>query len=316
MTLANSNQNVGRLRSDEPVATGQSVTKPIKPGFYYPQPTGTGTSYGLAFDPLANGTTSVTVSGPAGVLTMTATGVRAVTVTTPTIVPSPTSVTVGAGLQVSASAFLGASQHGGVTLTVTSSAPSVMVVSADHTAAGQGSIGIPVANGTTHVPLYIQGLENAAGVATLTLSAPGFTSANITVTVSPPAVEIHGLPVSVAAGSANVMGWYVQVGLPNDLGTFLTQVQNVRGGSPGFVITLTNGTAGVAQLASDEPAATGQSVTKPIQPGYYYPQPVPGGTFYGLAFDPLAPGSTTVRATGPFNTITTAQGVRTVVITP
>jgi hypothetical protein len=317
VTLANSNQNVGRLRSDEPAATGQSVTKPIKPGFYYPQAIVGGTVYGLAFDPLANGTTTVTAAGPAGVLTMSTTGVRTVTVTTPAIVASPDTVTVGAGLQVSVSAFLGASQHGGIDLTVTSSAPSVTVVASEHSAAGQGSIQIAVPNGTTHVPFYVQGIENAAGVATLTLSAPGFTSTSVTVTVSPAGIEIVSLPSSVDAGAANVFGWYVQVGLANEAGTFLTQVQNVRGGSPGFVVTLTNGTAGVAQLVSDEPEATGQSVTKPIQPGFYYTQPVPGQPYYGLGLDPLAAGSTTVRAIGPFNTITTSQsGIRTVVITP
>jgi uncharacterized repeat protein (TIGR01451 family) len=316
VTLANSNQNVARLRSDEPAATGQSVTKPIKAGIYHTQAAVSGTAYGLAFDPLANGTTSVTVTGPVGVLTMTTTGLRSVTVATPTIVPSPAFVTVGAGLQVSAAAFLETGQHGGVTVTVTSSAPSVMVVAADPAVAGQGSVEIPLENGATFVPLYIQGVENAAGVATLTLSAPGFTSATITVTVSPPAIEIHGLPTSVEAGSANVTGWYAQVGLPNELGSGLIQVQNVRGGSPGFVITLANGTPGVAQLLSDEPVATGQSVTKPIQPGFYYTQAVPFGIQYGLTFDPLAPGNTTVTAIGPFNTTTTGQGIRTVVITP
>jgi hypothetical protein len=138
----------------------------------------------------------------------------------------------------------------------------------------------------------------------------------VTVTVSPPAVEIQGLPASLNAASANVTGWYVQVGVPDGSGTYLTQVQNVRGGSPGFVITLTNETAGVAQLVSDEPAATGQSVTKPIQPGFYYTYPAPGSPFYGLELDPLAAGSTTVRAIGPYNTITAGQGVRTVVVNP
>ena len=40
--------------------------------------------YGFAFEPLSNGSTTVTVTAP-GALTMTSTGVRPVTVTTPAI---------------------------------------------------------------------------------------------------------------------------------------------------------------------------------------------------------------------------------------
>ena len=316
VTLANLVGNVARVRSDEPATTGQVVTKPIQPGIYYTQAAASGTSYGLAFDPLANGTTAVTVTGPTGVLTMSTTGVRGVTVSTPAILPAVSAVTVGSGLQLPSNMFLDASQHGGVTVTVTSSAPSVVVVAPDQTTAGLGTIQIPIANGATFVPVVIQGLENATGTATVTLSAPGFTSATITVTVTAPAVEIQGLPQSMSAGSADATGWWVQVGVANEQGTGLSQFQNVRGGSPGFVVTLANGTAGVAQLGSDEPVVTGQSVSKPIQPGTYYTQNVPGGTPFGLVFDPVATGSTTITAIGPFNTITVTSGVRTVTITP
>ncbi len=150
----------------------------------------------------------------------------------------------------------------------------------------------------------------------MTLSAPGFTSTTIAVTVSPAAIEIVNLPANISAASANAINWYVQVGLPNGNGAGLNEVQNVRAGSPGFVVTLTNSNAAVAQLGSDEPVMAGQIVTKPILPGFYYTQAVPSGTPYGLIFDPLAPGTTTVAATGPFNVIATSQATRTVVISP
>jgi hypothetical protein len=247
---------------------------------------------------------------------MTATGTRTVTVSSPAIVPSVAAVTVGSGLELSTFALLGASQHGGVTVTIASSAPSVVVVSPDSVTAGSATIGVPIANNGTFVPFVIQGLEGAAGTATVTLSAPGFTSTTITVTVTPSAIEIIGLPTSISAGSANAVNWYVQVGLPDGQGTGLTTVQNVRAGSPGFVVTLTNSTAAAAQLGSDQPVALGQTVTKPILPGFYYTQAVPFGTQYGLVFDPLAPGTTTVTATGTFNVITTSQASRMIVITP
>ena len=200
--------------------------------------------------------------------------------------------------------------------TVTSSAPGVVLVSPDGAVAGAAGFEVLVANNATFVPLVVQGVEGATGTATVTLSAPGFTSATITVTVTPPAIEIQSLPTSVGAGSANAVGWYVQVGIPCAGNVQLCVVQSVRAGSPGFAVTLTNSTAAVAQLGSDEPVAVGQTVTKPIQPGSYYTQAVPSGTAYGLVFDPLAPGTTTVTATGPFNVITTSQAIRTVMISP
>ncbi len=315
VTLTNSNGAVARLRSDEPAASGQVVTKPIQPGIYYSQASATGTSYGLAFEPLGNGSTTVTASGPGGVLTMTSTGRRTVTVATPGISTTATA-TVGAGLQTNTGASLGAPQHGGVTVTISSSAPSVVQVAASATAAGSGSLAIPVANGTTGFGYYIQGVEGATGTAVITISAPGFTSATTTVTVVAPAVEIQGLPASTTAAAADAAGWYVQIGIPDSTGTYLTHVQNVRAGSPGIVITLSNGNAAVAQLRSDEPAAVGQTVTKPIVAGRYYTGAVTGSTSYGLAFDPLAAGTTTVTATPPPGIGQTSSAVRTVVVNP
>ena len=98
VTLTNSNATVGRMRSDEPPLIAQSVTKPIQPGMYFTLPVAAGTNWGLAFDPLANGTTTVTVTGPAGVQTMSTTGVRTVVVGTPAILVPETEV-VGAGLR-------------------------------------------------------------------------------------------------------------------------------------------------------------------------------------------------------------------------
>ena len=148
VTFTSTDGNVARLSSDQPTAIGQIVTKPIQPGIYYTQAIVAGKSYGLALDPIGNGTTSVSATGPAGVLTMTTTGTRNVTVSTPAIVPSAATLTVGSGLQLGAFAVLGASQHGGVTMTVTSSAPSVVRVSPDSVTPGATTIGVPIANGT------------------------------------------------------------------------------------------------------------------------------------------------------------------------
>ena len=202
VTLTNSNVNVARLRSDEPAATGgqtgQVVKKTITAGTYYTHAIATGTTYGFAFEPLSNGSTTVTVTAP-GALTMTSTGVRPVTVTTPAISVAETA-TIGAGLMDGQNATLGASQHGGVDVTITSSAPSVVLVSPDSTTTGTASTVVHVANNQTSVPFVIHGLENVSATAVVTLSAPGFTSTTMSVTVTPSSVEILNLPATYQRG--------------------------------------------------------------------------------------------------------------------
>jgi hypothetical protein len=313
VSFTNGNPTVAQLSSDQPVATGQTVTKPIQPNIYYTQAVLPGTSYGLTFDPLGGGTTSVTATGPIGFVTMSTTGVRQISVTSAGI-SVQSAVTVGSGLQVPLGATLGGSEHGGVDVTITSSAPSLVRVAPNGTTAGTNSIVVHLANGQTSVPLYVQALENSSGTAVVTVSAPGFLTATSTITVAPIALEIHGLPTTISAGAAEATAWYVQVGIPNINNTGLSTVQSVRAGHPGFVVTLSNSNATAAQLRSDQPAATGQTVTKPIQSGIYYTQAVVGGTSYGLAFDPLAPGTTTVTVTGPAGVGTTTQGSRTITV--
>ncbi len=216
-------------------------------------------------------------------------------------------------------ATLGASQHGGVDVTITSSAPSVVLVSPNATTTGTASTVVHVVNGQTSVPFVIHGMENVSATAVVTLSAPGFTSTTMSVTVTPSSVEILNLATSIGAAAPDDTDMYVQVGIthPSYNNSQLWQVQNVRAGSPGFVVTLTVDNPARAQLRSDQPQATGQTVTKPIQPGTYFTQRlIQSGTTYGLAFDPLAAGTVVVTATGPPGTLPLGSSQRTVVINP
>ena len=98
----------------------------------------------------------------------------------------------------------------------------------------------------------------------------------------------------------------MQVGLPCAGNTQLCTVQNVRGGSPGFVVTLSlaNAETPIARLKSDQPAATAQSVTKPIQPGVYYTQAIAGGTSTASRSIRISGGTTSVTVTGPAGVLT------------
>ena len=239
---------------------------------------------------------------------MTTNGVRMVSVAAAPGISLSNAFTVGAGLQVPTIATLGATEHGGVTVTITSSAPELVLVSPNADTPGSTSIPVTLANGLTSVPFVIQGVENVDATAIVTVSAPGFISDTATVKVTPSAIDIQSLPASVDAALGEVVNLYVQVGIPNATNTGLTAGQNVRAGSPGFLVTLTNSNSAVAELKSDEPLAIGQTVTKAIQSGDYYTHAVVSGTSFGLAFRPLAPGTTTVTATGPAGVITTNPG--------
>ena len=313
ITLTNSDDAVGVLRSDEPVATGQTVTKPIQPGIYFSTAVQAGTSWGLGFEALANGFTNVTATGPAGVLTMSQTGVRRVDVQDAGITPPGTTV-VGARLMTPTGATLGAAGHGGIDVTVTSSDPTRVRVSADAVTVGTASTIVTVPNGQPFVTYYLHGGANTTGPATITIVAPGFGQAQHEVQVVAAGVEILQLDPLMSNLSAEDVDWYVQVGIPNATGTSLAQVQFVQPGAP-LVVTLTNSNATVGRLRSDEPPLIAQSVTKPIQPGIYFTLPAVAGTSWGLAFDPLANGTTTVTVTGPAGVQTmSTTGVRTVVV--
>jgi hypothetical protein len=271
----------------------------------------------LAFEPIAKGSAQVTVSGPAGVLTMGLLGTQSVTVTDPDIVP-PGTVTVGAGLQLRfpVTATLNGGQHGGIDVTVTSENPSRVLLSADGVAAGAPAITIHLADGEVTLSYFVQGVENQSGQGVVTISAPGFTPAVHLVQVVPAGIEIAGLPATVPAGSPNANSWWVQVGLPCPDPTQLCDVQNVRAGSPGFVVTVTSNDGAVLHLRSDEPPATGIAVSKPIQPGWYFTNAITTGTSWGLALEPLTPGSALVTVTGPPGTLTmSVQGAQNVTVT-
>ena len=120
----------------------------------------------------------------------------------------------------------------------------------------------------------MHGLENTTGSSTITLSAERFTSDSHTVEVVQPGVEILNLSGSYSNLSADDTDVYVQVGIthPTYNNAQLWQVQNVRAGSAGFEVTLTNSNVNVARLRSDEPAATGGQIGQVVR------KTIPAGT--------------------------------------
>ncbi|MGD2046094.1 MAG: hypothetical protein PVH96_07720 [Gemmatimonadota bacterium] len=298
-TFVTDDQTVGILTDG--VVSNDTVTAEIPVGFYY-SPTSVANG-GVAHNPISSGTANLTVSIP-GFVTQPA-GAAVVTVTTPMITLNPR--TVGAGLQVSASGNLGASQHGGVTLTLTSSDPSTFLLSPDASTPGTASIDIDIGDGLSSFSYFVQGVEDITGDATITATADGFLNGTTTTTVVQPRITLISLPSSISAGAVN-NDFYAIVGPPSGNSV---SAQNVRAGGSAITVTATSSNVAAAEVATQ--SASGASVTAQILPGVYYtPTSFAAG---GFTLDPIAEGSVTVQVTAP-GFVTQPDGTWPVVVTP
>jgi hypothetical protein len=288
VTFTNTHAAVARLTTEASsqqtqtltIGAGQSLT-----------PT-TVAAGGVAFDPVGNGMTTVTATAPAFITTTA--GTVEVTVATPTISLLSPTATVGAGLQDGQyTARLGATNHGGVAVTITSGTPSTVLLASNSTSVGMTSITINVPNGQTDATYWIQGVDGANGSATITATATGFTGDTATVEVVQPALQIESLPTSISATGVN-NDFFVRVGIPSADNTTLIAFQGVRfGGSLNATVTNSNGAA--AQLVTLAGGAQSRTVVIPATQSIS-PTSVAAG---GVAFDPLAAGETVVSATIP-----------------
>jgi len=252
----------------------------------------------VQFDPLAAGTTTVSATAPGF---LAAPGVT-VTVTAPGMSFASLPAQVAAGLQSGlATARLGVSSHGGVTVRITSTNPDLVLVSPNASTVGSAFIDVAVANGATDATFVVQGVTGARGTATITASAPAFTSTQGNVNVVAPALQIQSLGTTISA-TAPSDAFQVVVGIADSFNNTVSQPQAVAAGST-LVATVTNSAAGVAQLVTSAGGAQSRTVT--IAAGASTsPATVAAG---GIEFDPLAAGTTTVVATIP-DVVSTAAG--------
>jgi antitoxin (DNA-binding transcriptional repressor) of toxin-antitoxin stability system len=305
VTLTNSNAAVARLTTT--AGSGQTRTVTIGPN-QSTSPTSVATG-GIAFDPIAGGTTTVSATAP-GVIATTAASTQ-VTVSAPGITLNSNGATIGAGLQNGSwQATLGGSNHGGVTVRIASSNPAVALVSPNATTPGTGFIDVPVANQSASANYHLQGVEGATGTVTITASAPGFTDGTSSLTIVQPAIRLENLPSATTSLSADDTFW-VRTGTATAGNTNLSQILSVRAGGS-LTVTLTNSNAAVARLTTT--AGFGQTRTVTIGPNQSTsPTSVATG---GVAFDPIAGGTTTVSATAPGVIATTAASTQVTVSAP
>jgi len=286
-TFVSSTPTVGQLLTSS--TSGASVTAEVVAGESNTPTTLAGG--GVAFEPLDAGATTVSVSIPGFIVTDYA--AREVTVTASGM--TLYDAVVGAGLQLNNTGYLEGSDHGGVDVVITSSDPSVLLVSPDETTPGTASITVPVADGSTRFDYYVQGVEGQTGTTSVTVTATGFTNGTATKDVVQPALRLYSLYTTMTTDQSDDP-FSVRVGIPDATQTSIEDYQEVRAGAPSsYTATVTSSDAGVGQLVTS--TLSGGSVTVQIVVGdYYSPGSVADG---GVAFDPIAVGTTTVTATIP-----------------
>jgi hypothetical protein len=137
----------------------------------------------VTFQPVAAGTTTVTLVTPAGFTTSSQYQSNVATVTAPSI--SVGSQETGVNLQDQIGIYLPVAPPTGhpVTVTVTSSNPAVALFSSSATTVGAASVTFTNVSTYSVGTIYIQG--KTVGTSTITVSAPGYISGTNTITVDP-----------------------------------------------------------------------------------------------------------------------------------
>ena len=205
---------------------------------------------------------------------------------------------------------LGGANHGGVTVRVASSETTKLLISVNAATPGTSFIDIPIADGSTYADFYVQGVLNATGDATVTATQALFTSGNVSIKVVQPVFVLSGLADSTTSLSANDP-FYAYAYILNAAGTAVQTTQEVSAVGA-LAVTFTSSDGGVGQIAKTGTTAASVTITMAVG-AIYTPTSVAAG---GVAFDPMAGGSTTVSVSAPgFNNAWSAAS-QTVTVTP
>ncbi len=271
--------------------TGQVVSVAIAPG-ESTSPTSVANG-GVAINGIAAGSTQVTASIPG--FSVVSSIPYTVNINAASISFTNLPEDVGAGLQVaSRRARLNGNDHGGVIVTIVSADSALALVSPGRYDAGSATLDIFVPNGQTDAVFYVQGLEDTTGTVTLSASSPGFDPAISSVTVMTPYFRVSNLSNNIDTLDPDDP-FTLTVGLPSGTFTVINPVQQARGGGPGidFIATSSNGAVGLLTTTVE----TNDSVLVTVLPGESATEPTV--TSGGVAFSPVAAGTTQVTATRP-----------------
>ncbi len=285
VNLTSSDTGIGQLVTTATSGSPVTVQIPVNQSLS-PNTVATG---GVAFDPVGGGgaTVTATASGyAAGASISTAT----VTVTQAAISIADVwfgDKRIGGGLQAPYRVTLGAPAHGGVTVRIASSDTIRMLVAADATTAGTAFIDLFIPDGSSQATFYVQGVNGVTGTPTLTASSALFADGTLDVEVVPGVVQIYNLDTSAGVGDADDP-FYVRTGYVHSNGATF-RYANVSPAGP-LQVLLSSSDVAVGQLKTA--AETGASVTVEVNVNAFdSANTIATG---GVAFDPIAEGTTTI----------------------
>ncbi|HEU5403844.1 MAG TPA: hypothetical protein VFU86_20985, partial [Terriglobales bacterium] len=234
---------VGLTSSNTAIGT---VTTPVT--FTGNQAAGTAT-----FHSIVDGQTALSTVAPAGFSTPTTFGTITASVGLPALNIHNTNVTVGNGLEDSNYVSLSTTPTTPVTVTITSNSTTVATVSTDPTVAGTGTVTFSSISSSTPF-FYIQGMSQ--GTTTLTVTATGYATTTINVTVGPSGFVITSSDFTVTAGSDSSVTIAPEL-LDSSL-NYTGVVQPVRPGQT-LAVPMTSDNTSIGTITSSLTFAAGQA---------------------------------------------------------
>ena len=218
------------------------------------------------------------------------------------------SLSVGTNLEVEATVGLSNPAISNLTITITSSDPTKILLSTDPTQQGSNSVTLTVLQGWTmaYPGVYVQSLENVPAGSTdtvpLTVSAPGYATIQCTVTLTPSALALTGPNgygqnfSTTATGSMSLTVSAFQLDSNSNLAPVNSQGQ--------LVAQLVRGSLNLSVSVSSADTTVGTITGSPAA--------LAGGSSStsGLAFQPVAAGSTQLSVAQPSGFSSPASGAQ------
>lgn len=222
------------------------------------------------FQPVAAGTTNLTLGTPTGFSTPTTYTQISATVTAPAI--SVGGGTTGVHFQGGISIYLPVAPPSATTVTVTTSAPLVATIAPDNVTTGKTTLTFTNVTSTYVGTIYVQG--QTAGTSTLTVAAPGYTSGTSTLTIQPSGFAFYGNSATFTTttfSSANQLTVYPVILDPSSLAVTNYGYALSPGVGP-VTVTLTDSATSVGTISANtltfNTNDTSQSFTfKPVSAG-------------------------------------------------
>lgn len=289
VTVTSTDPTVAQLVSGS--QSGASVTAPVS----------FASNVEVQFEPPMAGVTTIVATAPGFTMIDEAAQDIEVSIFPLTWELTPEQLQIGGGLQVQYEVFLGALDHGGIDATVTSSDPSLALVSLNSPigAPAAESIQVSVPAGATRFYFRAHALRDVLGSFSLEVSSPGYPSISATQEVVTPFVRVD-LPQTEFTFTEQSeifdRSFQVRSGIIDDEGNFWSQLVNTLAGP--WPVTISSSDPSVVELTvlGAPPSPT---VELDIEEGSASTPSVPSFGGVSLTFPDPVTGSSDIEVTAP-----------------